>query len=85
MKISNETREYNISDHASIRSFERDIPTQKIYKTIDSGEAKQTPKQTRILYTKQFDDDNEPVEVVVNRIEKEVITVMWESGEDNEY
>jgi hypothetical protein len=68
---------YYPSTHATLRKKERNIPWQKVSKTIANGRIKDSPKEDCKIFVKQFERDTLPVGVVADYECGEIITIEW--------
>ena len=83
MNISRNPEDYQPSTHALQMRRDRDISWPAVGETIKEGDVYQTPKEDRVLFVHDI-DATEPIGVVANPFDGEVITIEWRT-EDIDY
>jgi len=68
---------YYPSRHARIRKKEREIPWQKVTKTLKHGNVKNANGEHCKMFVCHFEKDEYPVAVVANVDIGEIVTVEW--------
>ena len=81
MSISRDPSSYSPSIHAKQQRKWRGISWDQVAKTIESGTAHQTPAEDRVLFVQDFEDEEDPVGVIVVPDAGEIVTVEWRTKE----
>jgi len=81
MTVPQDPSHYSPSIHAIQQKRDRDITWDQVAKTIESGTAHQTPAEDRVLFVREFEEEEDPVGVVTVPDVGEIVTVEWRTKE----
>lgn len=75
--LSRDPSDYYLSTHAGQQAKYRDISKDLISETIADGEVKQAHKPHQREFVKEYPHLEDPIGVVVDPSDTEIITVQW--------
>jgi hypothetical protein len=76
-KIPRDPEFYHPSEHARIRKRERDMSWDKVSNTIQNGRVKNAKGENCKLFVAEYEQDENPVGVMANVDNGEIITVQY--------
>jgi len=76
--ISRNPEQYELSVHALNKAKQRDIPFETVSEAIRSGEIEPSPRDNCKVFVHNVHTDVLPIGVVVNVVDKDIITIEWE-------
>jgi len=78
MDISRNPKQYDLSVHALNKAKQRDIPFETVSEAIRSGDIEPSPRDNCKVFVHDSHITNLPIGVVVNVVDKDIITIEWE-------